>query len=87
LLLSVVLGFLQSGSYTVFQGVFPVTDNTADELMKKIEALRKKVRSLPKGADLGGLLDEECPEFARLLRQNLTDEREDAASKEADFSP
>lgn len=87
MLLRLVLGFLQSGSYTVFQGVLPVIDNPDDELMKKIEALREKVRSLPKGADLGGLLDEECPEFARLLRQDLTDQRDDAASKEADFSP
>lgn len=62
-------------------------NNPNDELMRRIEALRKKVRSLPKGADLGGLLDEECPEFARLLRQDLTAQREDAASKEADFSP
>jgi hypothetical protein len=67
--------------------VFPVINNPNDELMRRIEALRKKVRSLPKGADLGGLLDEECPEFARLLRQDLTAQREDAASKEADFSP
>ena len=61
--------------------------NPDDELMEKIEALREKVRSLPKGADLGGLLDEECREFARLLRQDLTEQREDAACDEADFSP
>ena len=58
-----------------------------DELAAKIEELRRKVRTMPRGCDLGSFLDRECTEVARLLRKELTGEREEAASPEADFSP
>lgn len=58
-----------------------------DELAAKIEELRRKVRALPRGCNLGAFLDRECTEVARLLREDLTAEREDAASPEADFPP
>ena len=58
-----------------------------DALAKKIEDLRRKVRALPRGSDVCGFLDREVTEFAQLLREDLTVEREEAASTEADFPP
>ncbi|NQU43309.1 hypothetical protein HQ520_08485 [bacterium] len=58
-----------------------------DELAAKIEELRRKVRTMPRGCDLGAFLDRECSEVARLLREDLAAERVDAASSEADFPP
>ena len=58
-----------------------------DELFEKIEQMRREVRSLPPGSDVCAFLDRDCSEFVRLLRENLTQERELAASSEADFSP
>lgn len=58
-----------------------------DELAAKIEELRRKVREMPRGSRVGAFLDRECTEFARLLREDLSKEREESASSEADFSP
>jgi hypothetical protein len=58
-----------------------------NELAARIEELRRKVRAMPRGSKVGVFLDRECTEFARLLREDLSKEREKAASSEADFSP
>lgn len=64
-----------------------MSSSREDALIQKIEALREKMRTLPRGSDLCGFLDHEVTEFARLLRQDLTDQRQESASTEADFSP
>lgn len=58
-----------------------------NEVAAKIEELRQKVRAMPRGSNVGAFLDRECTEFARLLREDLSKEREDTASSEADFPP
>lgn len=58
-----------------------------EELFGALDALCQEARGLPRGADLGGFLDREVTRFARLLREKLADENQDAACSQAAFPP
>jgi hypothetical protein len=54
---------------------------------RKIDEMRRKVRAMARGGNLDELLNRECEELTRLLREEMVLEREEAVSQEADFPP
>ena len=56
-------------------------------LESKLEEFRRRVRKLPRGGDLGSLLDEGVSELRALFYEEMLAEREESASSEADFPP
>jgi predicted metal-dependent hydrolase len=55
---------------------------------ERIEEMRRRVREMERGGDLDSLLNYECKEVARLLREEMLAERErHTASDEAAFPP
>ena len=61
---------------------------SAKRIEDRIEEMRRRVRAMERGGDLDSLLNRECKEMARLLREEMLAERErHAASDEAAFPP
>lgn len=58
--------------------------STPEDFMAQI---REEVRKLPPGSDVAGFITRKCAEMNRLLAQELAEQREEAASDEADFPP
>lgn len=61
---------------------------SVERIAERIEEMRRRVRGMERGGDLDSLLNRECKEVARLLREEMLAERErHAASDEAAFPP
>lgn len=56
-------------------------------VLKQVEELMARVRSMKRGGDLDALLLRELAELNELVYREALAERDEAASKEADFPP